>query len=164
MDEQLIGGRYRGFRITPDDSESMRYLSKFHIRALKFIDRYHVETDPVWLSQLIYSVRNPKAANLVHMLGAVDLKGEMVAHALSYVDNYQTLGPVVICLQGEKDRSVDRESAVEMRRIAMELIKEWACSLKLKDLIIYALKPSNVRIDKMAGFSVFRTVMRLKLE
>lgn len=156
-------GDYRVFRITASDPESMRYLPHLHIRALQFINKYGAETDPVFLAKLLYGdLRSAENGNLVHVLVAV-LGDEIKAHSISYVDQYQRLN-VVIQMQVERDKSIPFNVAKDIHDLGLNLIEDWARSLKLKTIIAYTLKPSITRLDQRDGFKVFRTVVRKDLE
>jgi hypothetical protein len=147
----------------------MRFLPKLHVRSLEFLERYGAETDPVFLTGLLYNnLRNPETQNLVHILVAVDQQDQVVCHTISYIDQYQALGAVCVQMQTDlrahRGRSVPFATKKEIRELGLKLIEEWVRSLKIKTVIAYALKPSIARLDERDGFRQFRIVLRKDLE
>ena len=157
-------GEYRLFRITHTDPDSLRFLPKLHIRALEFLEKYGAETDPVFLTRLLYeTLKNPQTQNLVHALVAVDRSDSIVAHSLTYADTLGQLGPVAMQMQTEKDHSVDPVSGLAIHDTGLRLIEEWTRSLNLRTIIAYALSPAIARLDKRDGFRTYRVMLRKDL-
>ena len=158
-------GAYTVLRITPSDPESFAFLPKLHVRALEFCEKYGSETDPVWLAQLLFNnFKNPQTANLVHILIALDAADNIVAHMISYVENYGKLGAVAMLLQLEVDKSVDDQSRKQMHGRAFSLMKEWARDLKLRTVLAYVIRPAMARLVEVDNFYQYRVVMRHDLE
>ena len=143
----------------------MRFLPKLHVRALEFLEKYGSETDPLFISRLLYETfKNPQTQNLVLALIAVNVNDSIVAHSLNYVDTFGRLGPVAIQLQTEKDCGVDPASAISIHDTGLKLIEGWTRSLGLKTIIAYALSPAIARLDKRDGFAMYRIMLRKDLE
>jgi len=155
-------GAFRVFRITPNDPESFVYLPQLVIRALQFIEKYEAETDPVWLTQLLYNNlrQNPQ---LVFILVAVDGE-QIVAHSISYVDTFQKLGAVAIHIQMEFNRSVLAEDKNKIRQLGRTLMEDWTRSLKLKTILAYTTDDIRARLHRRDGYRPFRVMVRKDLE
>lgn len=157
-------GPYRVFRLTMADPESMRYLSKLVIRALSFIDKYEAETDPVWLTQLLYnSLRNPQSANSVHALIAVNPTDEIVAHSIAYLDNFQKLGTVAVYLQFELSAPIESNHRNEIRQLGRELMEEWCRSVHVKTILAYTTDEATTRLHGRDGYKPFRIMLKKEL-
>ena len=141
------------------DTYSRKLFLKFVQRAIEFIGRYNSDTDPIWLMQLLAS-NFYQGTNLIHLLVAIDAKGEIVAHNLTYVESRHMLGNVAVLLQLEKDIKDDSS----ITDLGMELVKTWARSLGIKTILNESATRSRARLWRKYNFREYRITSRLDLE
>lgn len=139
-------GKYRVMRLLPNDPFTRELLPKVVDRAFAFTDANDTGTDKIWLGNLLYSHFFNKT-DLVHILVALDEKQEIVAHAISFVDTYQKVGPYVQVFQIEKD-----VEEPEIISIGWTLMNEWARSLHLKVQMVSTTTEVHERFYKRYGF------------
>lgn len=149
-------GEYRVFRVDPNDEYSSKFIHRVVIRALEFLDRFEVETDPLWLTQIIYNTFRQRP-HLICICIAVNDKEEIVAHSIALVDQNKD-GPICNVQQ-----MVSEARDSEVVKKGMEITGEWARSLKLKYATATTISDAITRYDKRYGFKPWRTILRLEL-
>ena len=158
-------GKYQVMRLLPNDPFTRELFPKLVDRAFKFVDTYDTGTDKIWLGNLLYSNFFNKT-DLVHVLVALDCNRDcveesdtgIVAHAISYVDTYQKIGPYVQVFQIEKD--VAEPGIIE---IGWTLMNEWARSLGLKVQMVSTTTEVHERFYQRFGFKRRRILMEREI-
>ena len=148
-------GEYVLIELSRADSYSNWLFSAFVDRAIEFIRRYGADTDPIWLRNQLESAYG---TNYLHLLAAVDSDNTIVAHTVSYYQNYPGLGNTALILQDEQ--SVDES---RLQTVGMDLIKDWAKRLGLKIILSEAMTRSRARLFQKLGFHEHRIMMRMDI-
>jgi hypothetical protein len=150
---------YKIFRIAPSDPATAKFINPLTVRAIEFIDKYHSDTDVQWLVTLLHN-HFKQNTNLVHVLIAVDKDEKIVAHSISYVDTYGSLGYVAYGLQAEKDKPVTDADIAP----AKLMFEDWVRSLGIKTILATTIKSATARLAcQRDGFYEYRTITRKDL-
>jgi hypothetical protein len=145
---------FRVLRLLPSDPFTRKLFPAFIERCQSFIEVFHSDTDPLWLSALI-SNNAYQNTNYIHCLVALNEKDEIRAHAFSYLENTYLLGLHVHILQIWKS-----EGSSNLVDKGMELIDEYAREVKVKTIIYSADSLAKLRLYNQYGFSLHRVYGR----
>lgn len=153
-------GDYSVVKLMNTDDLCRSLFPKFVERAIGFIDRMNVDTDKVWLGQMLYNAFATRSPHVLMMV-ALDTEGKIVSHAIVYPEIRGTQGWIAHVLQLEKDKDVHEE---EIFKVGHEVMEDWAKGLGMKKMLNQTDTMARARFFERFGYKIERYVSGKDLE
>ena len=145
--------QYSVFSLNVNNQLSRLLLPDFVTRCVNFLTKYHVEMDPAWLTNTIYSNFQAGCQDALMLVGlAKDMK--LFAHSFAIV---QMMGKEPICYVLQVENDIKKPALI---RMGYDMVQQWSKQRGLTKIVHLALDEKVMRLWRSQfGFTVHRYMM-----
>ena len=153
--ESYQAGEYSVIKLMNTDKLCRELFPEFVKRALGFIDRMNVDTDKIWLGNILYTAFANRSPHIL-MLVALDTDTKMIAHCIVYPEIQGTRGWIGHVLQLEKDKNVHED---EIFKVGHRVMEDWVKGLGMKEMKTQTDSRIRARYFERFGYKIDRYVL-----